>query len=94
MTLLYTLNSIKSSNLRENNPVLFNNVKEIMDSREPDYIKELYDFIRDDSEKTTMLTISVTDDSFNKKLTNNIHHFWNNYYSFFVGDSNTVFFKY
>jgi hypothetical protein len=90
MTLQYTLNRIKSSNLREYNPILFNNVKEIMDSRDPEYIKELYDFIRNDSEKRTK---SISDDSFNKNLTDNIHHFWNNYYSFFVDDSNTLFFK-
>ena len=90
MTLQYTLNQIKSSNLTEHDPLLFNNVKEIMDSRDPYYIKELYDFIRTDSEKRTK---STTDDSFNKELTDNIHHFWNNYYSFFVGDSNTLFFK-
>lgn len=93
MTLLHTLNAIKSSNLREHDPILFNNVKEIMDSRVPEYIKELYDFIKNDSEKRTLLTISISDDSFNKNLTDNIHHFWNNYYSFFVGDSNTLFFK-
>jgi len=96
MSLLYTLNSIKSSNLREHNHILFNNVIEIMDSRDPDYIKELYDFIRYDSEKTTLLTVSITDESFDKKLTNNIHHFWNNYYSFFLDDSNkywSLFFK-
>jgi hypothetical protein len=93
MTLLHTLNAIKSSNLREHNPILFNNVKEIMDSRDPEYIKELYDFIKNDSEKRTLLTISISDDSFNKNLTDNIHQFWNNYYSFFVGDSNTMFFK-
>jgi hypothetical protein len=86
MSLLYTLCSIKSGNFKELlEPILFNNVKEIMDSRYPEYIRQLYDFIRNDSEKTTLLTISATDDSFNKKLTNNIHHFWNNYYSFFVG---------
>jgi len=90
MTLQYTLNRIKSSNLTEHDPLLFNIVKEIMDSRDPYYIKELYDFIRTDSEKRTK---STTDDSFNKELTDNIHHFWNNYYSFFVGDSNTLFFK-
>jgi hypothetical protein len=90
MTLQYTLNRIKSSNLREYNPILFNNVKEIMDSRDTEYIKELYDFIRNDSEKRTK---SISGDSFNKNLTDNIHHFWNNYYSFFVGDSNTLFFK-
>jgi hypothetical protein len=90
MTLQYTLNQIKSSNLTEHDPILFNNVKEIMDSRDPYYIKELYDFIRNDSEKRTK---STTDDSFNKNLTDNIYHFWNNYYSFFVGDSNTLFFK-
>jgi hypothetical protein len=61
-----------------------------MDSRDPYYIKQLYDFIKNDSEKRTK---STTDDSFNKELTDNIHHFWNNYYSFFVGDSNTLFFK-
>lgn len=85
-----TLKSIKSSNLRDNNPVLFNKVKEIMDSRETEYIKELYEFIRDDSEKRTLLSVSITDDSFNKILTDNIHYFWNNYYSFFVGE---LFFK-
>jgi|LakMenE01Jun11ns_1017448.scaffolds.fasta_scaffold9479036_2 hypothetical protein len=90
MSLQYTLNQIKSSNLREHDPVLFNNVKEIMDSRDPEYIKELYEFIRNDSEKRAN---SITDNSFNKNLTDNIHHFWNNYYSFFVGDSNTLFFK-
>jgi hypothetical protein len=94
MSLLYTLNSIKSSNLREKSPILFNNVKEIIDSRDPYYIKELYDFIRNESEKTTLLTVSVKDDSFNKKLIDNIHHFWNNYYTFFVGDSKMVFYKY
>jgi len=90
MTLQYTLNQIKSSNLTEHDPILFNNVKEIMDSRDPYYIKQFYDFIKNDSEKRTK---STTDDSFNKELTDNIHHFWNNYYSFFVGDSNTLFFK-
>lgn len=90
MSLQYTLNRIKSSNLREHDPVLFNNVKEIMDSRDPEYIKELYEFIRNDSEKRAN---SIIDNSFNKNLTDNIHHFWNNYYSFFVGDSNTLFFK-
>lgn len=93
MSLLYTLNAIKSSNLREHNPILFNNVKEIMDSRDSYYIKELYDFIKNDSERSTLLTVTVTDDSFNKKLTDNIYNFWNNYYTFFVGDSNQYFFK-
>jgi hypothetical protein len=93
MSLLYTLNAIKSSNLREHNSILFNNVKEIMDSRELYYIKELYDFIRDDLERSTLLTVTVIDDSFNKKLTDNIYHFWNNYYTFFLGDSKKYFFK-
>ena len=48
MTLQYTLNQIKSSNLTEHDPILFNNVKEIMDSRDPYYIKQLYDFIKND----------------------------------------------
>ena len=94
MSLLYTLNSIKSSNLRENNPMLFNNVKEIMDSRDTFYIKELYDFVKNESERVTLLNVSATDDSFDKKLTDNIHHFWNNYYTFFVGDSKMGFYKY
>jgi len=70
------------------------NVKSILESRDQDVIKQFYRYVKDVCENKTKINTSITDSQFDKKLTDNIHQFWNNYYTFYDNGNHTNFFTY
>jgi hypothetical protein len=89
--LMDSLESIKRSNLYEIDPILFNETKRILDSKDSYYTKALYDFIKEKSEQTTNTfwrqNIKDTENEalfdHDKKLTEFIQKFWDNYFTYF-----------
>lgn len=81
-------------NLHEPNPDLFIQVKSILESKKSENIKNLYDYIKQVFEDKTKISTSVTDSCFDKKLTDNIHQFWSNYYTYFDNGNDNKFFIY
>ena len=78
-----SLNTLLHFDLHEFNKDLFTNVKAILDLNNTVVVKELYNYIKKECENKTKMDTSVTDSTFDKKLTDNIHLFWDNYYTYF-----------
>lgn len=91
MSLIDTLTRF---DLHSNNPELFVNVKTILESRDTTLVVDLYNYIKNTCEDKTKISTSVSDSQFDKKLTDNIHKFWNNYYTFYDNNNDNNFFIY
>jgi ERCC4-related helicase len=88
------VNTLTKFDLHENNSDLFINVKQILESRDTETIKQLYDYVKKVCEDKTKINTAATDSQFDKKLTDNIHQFWNNYYTFYDNGNHKNFFTY
>ena len=88
------ISSIDNFDLHSNNPELFHNVKTILESRNQESIRNFYNYVKQVCEDKTKMNTTVTDSQFDKKLTDNIHQFWNNYYTFYDNGTHKNFFTY
>lgn len=88
------INTLTQFDLHSLNPELFTNVKNILESRDTQIIKEFYEYVKKVCEDKTKINTAVTDSTFDKKLTDNIHKFWDNYYTFYDNGNHKNFFVY
>lgn len=92
--MISSIDTLTQFDLHSNNPELFSNVKTILESRDQESIRNFYNYVKKVCEDKTKMNTSVTDSQFDKKLTDNIHQFWNNYYTFYDNGNHKNFFTY
>jgi len=88
MSLNDILDEIKKSDLQNGDLVLFNNIKQILESKDNNLIKKLYALVKIKCEKHIL-----NNTSFDTESTKCIHAFWNNYYTCMLKDSNKTYFE-